>query len=1485
MEWSKDQILQYLEKNELPLNHMDKLKGKNFTEYFFANGTEYMIENIEKFKRLFDLSPENAKSIVIFIVCIRQKVMALFYNDISLQIFSNSIGSDLYVFSYNAFAGENNMNDYLLELFDYFHQRNYVVRELKYTNMMIHNRRAFSYIMEKFPTAIKSELNELFVYKFYEDAIKFGVFANVNRNDHCHALKEINKHKEMCEYICSFNENYQYNIEILMEFIKIKNYTPIQKLVYGHNPYVLRQLLPPEIFNNLYREHNLLYNYVFDLTDEQKEELRIKLRLKDIKDLNIKQIIQDLIDLYPWKMYKKMMNWPTDLLNLIADDIDILCLNTNGLITFAQIFKREIPMLAYHLVGETGNMILEYKAMYGVYIRDNEYLIRRELYSKMENDKTWFENVMKKNKKLNPEIIPLLPIRYVNDGTLIKYLPLELIHKLIKTKELKWQYIFFSIIPTIDPYKYLLKLISRIYMCLYDGLLRLYDDVECFKLLVVYNCQPTIINLDYVVLADLDIQQCYLDYGILIEYMRPFIIDGDLISFPPSETKYKVLPQLLEPFVRYKHNSLPRNDNYYHDLYFKWIENTIKLYLGKMSSETRSIYIGKLQAFSENSTIYHPIAINELMIAKYNKALGEPYSSYYNIRANNELCNYLDVLDMKTPATKHIYNVARVEFLLNNPQFIGNLDVVQYSIYVHNSKFKYAEYISKQENPANFIKNTARFKDLYTDPDIDSTVLGLSINDIEKNLPPKTDGDKLIVDLYIKNPNNNPSIFTSLEDFSVEMVNKFVMMNNSRGVPIRGNYSDIAIAKMLVANDNIDINSLWGNHSYNRVLKIAYECGKFTQLHNDKITCANGLTIDVMIKKYNNGEIDLQEVLLQCNILVMLDKNFYKTDIKELFTQFKLTKASAFMDLIDLKYIKVKMGAESSYGTVHELNENMVLKITKIEDGSLYSIHDSLTNKIFIRVPIYYSELLVGILLYRIVNTYTPNFVKTLGVAKYTDVTHQVLEKLQTGTLNHDCAYLLCLYQIARALHIAQIMTRFTHYDLHGNNVMYRKIEKKIAYKHKNEYVIIEKGFIPVIIDFGLSRMETEKYVILPNSSRHEHSEFNPYFDIQRYIVATAYDIKDINIKKKVLSFIDYDNYKANRMTRFDFREVHDIGHIVYPSGVTTHQKTLLEIMDLLLEMIRPYKSNNFSIKDHTDEETIVYEMPNMNDVIHWKMVYTGKYDYDDIAVLTYYNLPGGVRNTLKPFNRIAVADPNKQRLHIATIPKNSNYKIRIDCCYMNPGRYLLDNIIDHGIVINGGLSLTKDSYSTIGPVSINKNFKTNQHIKIPDSYQKYYCYVYIDNNVLHLDTTLPEGITSYFMSGPMLIWDEKIVFTDEIIEQNPSLFQWTGNYNEIPPGHFNDAGNQRCRTALIINKNGDYILIHSEQVASHIPTNCSGLDIPQLAQICQHFNADRAVALASGIPTDLYAKRNIDGKPVLYNFDSPSVYSVPGATVLAFVK
>jgi hypothetical protein len=108
--------------------------------------------------------------------------------------------------------------------------------------------------------------------------------------------------------------------------------------------------------------------------------------------------------------------------------------------------------------------------------------------------------------------------------------------------------------------------------------------------------------------------------------------------------------------------------------------------------------------------------------------------------------------------------------------------------------------------------------------------------------------------------------------------------------------------------------------------------------------------------------------------------------------------------------------------------------------------------------------------------------------------------------------------QTLLAIAIAQKKKKFTHYDLHSNNIMMKKCNPNIVFLYvldeQNQYCVPTHGHYPVIIDFGFSYSSNMDGNHLWPSLGHTHvgfmsDRFDKFADPKLFLVTVSGEIKE----------------------------------------------------------------------------------------------------------------------------------------------------------------------------------------------------------------------------------------------------------------------------------------------------------------------------------------------------------------------------------------
>jgi hypothetical protein len=128
---------------------------------------------------------------------------------------------------------------------------------------------------------------------------------------------------------------------------------------------------------------------------------------------------------------------------------------------------------------------------------------------------------------------------------------------------------------------------------------------------------------------------------------------------------------------------------------------------------------------------------------------------------------------------------------------------------------------------------------------------------------------------------------------------------------------------------------------------------------------------------------------------------------------------------------------------------------------------------------------------------------------------NRLYDVIKTKNISH--VYSL-IRQALLMIQILQLEKRFVHYDLHSNNILYKKCDEDIVLLYvideNSQYVVPTYGFCSVIIDFGFSYIEDIDDGPLYSTLGHTNhgffcDRFNDVSDYKLLLTTTSREIKD----------------------------------------------------------------------------------------------------------------------------------------------------------------------------------------------------------------------------------------------------------------------------------------------------------------------------------------------------------------------------------------
>ena len=682
--------------------------------------------------------------------------------------------------------------------------------------------------------------------------------------------------------------------------------------------------------------------------------------------------------------------------------------------------------------------------------------------------------------------------------------------------------------------------------------------------------------------------------------------------------------------------------------------------------------------------------------------------------------------------------------------------------------------------------------------------------------------------------------------------------------------------------------------------------------------------IEQQITQKKFTQADINQVVMALNgateLIVQTPDEFLKSFS---VSNFNVPKILNYMKSLEIKANII--GEPSAFGVIYEIpNKNQVLKIFNVCNGSytqmasdmckmaengdiIYRFPNTTENKLTVFAPNYISEPIIGILLSRLSN-YTPGFMNVSGFQYDSSDAKKPLyiisEKLTPSTKfireKNNKEYLYAIFQIAQALNTAQMMYKYTHYDLHMGNFMVRpsstKRRKLSIYELGNgEYLYTYFDFDTVIIDYGLNRLETKENILVGRLLYNKHENnypdildygaFNPYidlFEIIHYIYLYDTQVDDPFIYDMLCIILGIDiNTSENDLDEI-IDEIISVGinWRAAPEKLAMKFKqfekclTPQEFMIAIAKYIKLYQQKfavpnsepenikkyieryNFLVSDKIikiDSNTTVYMLPPKKDRLNTEYLnYEVASDYLGRIFTVKTMLPTSVPDTIrkvydKRFNKTITTgiDSREQHIHIAKINVNlgisEGYKFNFECCRIDLRTYMQNSDRNGCIAMNAGFFRIYEDYT---PVGYYKSNNYTSSFPVPDRFKEYYCLLYInENGTLSYDKNI-DNYARYnpvITVGPLLVEKGIPVITDDDLLNNP-LFQ-SDSTTKIKPGELYHLANPNPRSALVSRKNGDVLFVHVEGRGD----SGAGMDASQLAQLCVSLDAVWAINMDGG--------------------------------------
>ena len=200
------------------------------------------------------------------------------------------------------------------------------------------------------------------------------------------------------------------------------------------------------------------------------------------------------------------------------------------------------------------------------------------------------------------------------------------------------------------------------------------------------------------------------------------------------------------------------------------------------------------------------------------------------------------------------------------------------------------------------------------------------------------------------------------------------------------------------------------------------------------------------------------------------------------------------------------------------------------------------------------------------------------------------------GKVENKVVYSI-ITQTLCALYIAQVLKKFTHYDLHSDNILIKGCYANIVFVYivkDHLFFTPTNGFYPVIIDFGFSHIDDveDNYCWCDLSQTdigHTSHIFDPFADIKLFLTTISNEVKWETSSKKLRDYVRdlFRCYKMDKNSGWDVGTGKDLitRSMQYTEDVFETSKLFSSYGYLCLDII-----SSLIILPFTDDEEFNWE-------------------------------------------------------------------------------------------------------------------------------------------------------------------------------------------------------------------------------------------------------------------------------------------------------
>ena len=315
---------------------------------------------------------------------------------------------------------------------------------------------------------------------------------------------------------------------------------------------------------------------------------------------------------------------------------------------------------------------------------------------------------------------------------------------------------------------------------------------------------------------------------------------------------------------------------------------------------------------------------------------------------------------------------------------------------------------------------------------------------------------------------------------------------------------------------------------------------------------------------------------------------FLTTKYNNLLSEFEKNKDEKWEEWLEFNKVLDKPGKQGIVGIFNSKSDKNLQYLFKMSQTINYLVYHEIT-------------IMIGL---NDISSYCPHFCKGIGSIKcktepnrkslepfnikskypiekevllceYIDNSSKFYNYIRSNKISEDVLYSI-IKQVLLGINIAQKEKKFTHYDLHSNNVIIKKCNKDIVFLYKiddeNQFCVPTFGYYPVIIDFGFSYIEDMNENPLWTSLAHTDvgfmsDRFDGIADPKLFLITVSDEIKNKRQTKK------------SKCLRRIVRNIFNPLKIDHDSGWDNVDKK--GATDYVLEILQTYNDKSRIFKDY----------------------------------------------------------------------------------------------------------------------------------------------------------------------------------------------------------------------------------------------------------------------------------------------------------------